>query len=88
MVAVNKMDLVDWSEERFEDIKDEFEAFASRLDVADLTFIPMSALRGDNVVDRSLSMPWYNGPPLLDHLENLYIASDRNLSTAASRCST
>ena len=79
VVAVNKMDLVDWSEERFEDIKGEFEAFATRLDVADLTFIPMSALRGDNVVDRSLSMSWYTGPTLLAHLENLYIASDRNL---------
>jgi bifunctional enzyme CysN/CysC len=79
VVAVNKMDLVDWSEERFADIKAEFEAFATRLDVSDLTFIPMSALRGDNVVDRSLSMPWYSGPPLLAYLENLYIASDRNL---------
>ena len=79
VVAVNKMDLVDWSEERFADIKAEFEAFATRLDVSDLTFIPMSALRGDNVVDRSMSMPWYSGPTLLAHLENLYIASDRNL---------
>ena len=79
VVAVNKMDLVDWSEERFADIKAEFEAFATRLDVSDLTFIPMSALRGDNVVDRSLSMSWYTGPTLLAHLENLYIASDRNL---------
>jgi bifunctional enzyme CysN/CysC len=79
VVAVNKMDLVDWAEERFTDIKAEFEAFATRLDVSDLTFIPMSALRGDNVVDRSVSMPWYSGPTLLAHLENLYIASDRNL---------
>ncbi len=79
VVAINKMDLVDWSETRFEDIKAEFEAFATRLDVPDLTFIPMSALRGDNVVDRSLSMTWYTGPTLLAHLENLYIASDRNL---------
>jgi bifunctional enzyme CysN/CysC len=79
IVSVNKMDLVDWSEERFADIKAEFEAFATRLDVSDLTFIPMSALRGDNVVDRSLSMPWYGGPTMLAHLENLYVASDRNL---------
>jgi bifunctional enzyme CysN/CysC len=79
IVAVNKMDLVDWSETRFDDIKAEFEAFATRLDIADLSFIPMSALRGDNVVDRSLSMSWYTGPTLLGHLENLYIASDRNL---------
>ncbi len=79
VVAVNKMDLVDWAEERFSDIKEEFEAFATRLEIGDLAFIPMSALRGDNVVDRSLSMPWYTGPTLLSHLENLYIASDRNL---------
>jgi bifunctional enzyme CysN/CysC len=79
VVAVNKMDLVDWSEERFLAIKAEFEAFATRLDIGDLAFIPMSALKGDNVVDRSLTMPWYTGPTLLAHLENLYIASDRNL---------
>ena len=79
VVAVNKMDLVDWSEERFNDIKDEFEAFATRLEIGDLAFIPISALKGDSVVERSLSMPWYTGPTLLAHLENLYIASDRNL---------
>jgi len=79
VVTVNKMDLVDWAEERFNDIKEEFEAFATRLEIGDLAFIPISALRGDNVVDRSLSMPWYTGPTLLAHLENLYIASDRNL---------
>jgi bifunctional enzyme CysN/CysC len=79
IVAVNKMDLVDWSEERFDAIKAGFEAFATRLDIGDLSFIPMSALRGDNIVDRSLSMPWYTGPTLLSSLENLYIASDRNL---------
>jgi bifunctional enzyme CysN/CysC len=79
VVTVNKMDLVDWSEVRFNDIKEEFEAFATRLEIGDLTFIPISALRGDNVVERSLSMPWYTGPTLLAHLENLYIASDRNL---------
>jgi bifunctional enzyme CysN/CysC len=79
VVTVNKMDLVDWSEERFDDIKAEFEAFATRLEIGDLAFIPISALRGDNVVERSDSMPWYTGPALLAHLENLYIASDRNL---------
>ncbi|MHB8467284.1 MAG: sulfate adenylyltransferase subunit 1 [Acidimicrobiales bacterium] len=79
IVCVNKMDLVDWSADRFDEIKEEFEAFATRLDVGDLTFIPVSALRGDNVVDRSSSMPWYTGAPLLHHLEELYIASDRNL---------
>jgi bifunctional enzyme CysN/CysC len=79
VVCVNKMDLVDWDQARFEEIREEFTAFASRLDVADLTFIPVSALRGDNVVDRSASMPWYQGTPLLHHLEEVYTASDRNL---------
>jgi len=79
VVCVNKMDLVDWSEARFAEIKAEFEAFATRLEIPDLAFIPMSALRGDNVVDRSTTMPWYGGPTLLSSLEDLYIASDRNL---------
>ncbi|QVQ51406.1 GTP-binding protein [Spiractinospora alimapuensis] len=77
--AVNKMDLVDYDEARFERIKDEFTDFAAKLDVPDLTFIPISALRGDNVVGRSPNMDWYDGPPLLRHLENVHIASDRNL---------
>jgi bifunctional enzyme CysN/CysC len=79
VVCINKMDLVDWSEEIYERIKDEFRAFATRLEVADVTFIPVSALHGDNVVDRSVNMPWYRGLPLLTHLEEVYIASDRNL---------
>jgi bifunctional enzyme CysN/CysC len=78
-VCVNKMDLVDYSQERFEEIKAEFEAFATRLEVADLAFIPVSALKGDNVVDRSAAMNWYDGATLLGYLEGLYIASDRNL---------
>ena len=73
------MDLVGWSYERYEEIQEEFRSFAMKLDVHDLAFIPMSALRGDNVVDQSLSMPWYDGRPLLHHLESVYIASDRNL---------
>jgi sulfate adenylyltransferase large subunit len=77
--AVNKMDLVDWSEERFRQIEDEFRNFAARLDVQDIAFIPMSALTGANVVDRSREMPWYHGPTLLYHLEIVHIASDRNL---------
>ncbi|MFT3716063.1 MAG: adenylyl-sulfate kinase [Gordonia sp. (in: high G+C Gram-positive bacteria)] len=81
-ICVNKMDLVDYSQERFEEIRDEFVAFAAKLNVTDLTFIPISALRGDNVVDRSEEMPWYDGRPLLGHLENVYIASDRNLIDA------
>ena len=79
VVCINKMDLVDYSEEVFDRIRREFQEFAARLDIADLTFIPVSALLGDNVVDRSSRMPWYQGPSLLYHLENVYIASDRNL---------
>jgi bifunctional enzyme CysN/CysC len=79
VLCVNKMDLVDWSEERFEEIKDEFRSFAMKLDVHDLTFVPVSALHGDNVVDRSHNMDWYDGGSLLHHLEEVYIASDRNL---------
>jgi len=82
VVCINKMDLVDWDEATFERIKDEFRAFATRLDVADLTFIPISALMGDNVVEPSHNMPWYRGLPLLTHLEEVHIASDRNLIDA------
>jgi bifunctional enzyme CysN/CysC len=73
------MDLVDWSEQRYEEIKAEFERFAMRLEVGDLTTIPMSALLGDNVVHRSQNTPWYDGAPLLSHLEQVWVASDRNL---------
>jgi bifunctional enzyme CysN/CysC len=79
VVCVNKMDLVDWSEKAFEDIRAEFGEFATRLRVGDLTFIPVSALHGDNVVRRSANMPWYDGSTLLSHLERLHVASDRNL---------
>ncbi len=79
VLAVNKMDLVDWDEQVFEDIRAEFGEFATKLDVPDLTFIPLSALMGDNVVDRSANMDWYDGPTLLHHLEEVHIASDRNL---------
>ena len=82
VVCVNKMDLVDWDEAVFEGIKDDFRAFATRLEVHDLTFIPVSALHGDNIVERSENMPWYRGAPLLDHLEDVHIASDRNLIDA------
>ena len=77
--AVNKMDLVDYSEEVFEQIKAEFVNWSAKLDVRDLTFIPVSALHGENVVERSEKMPWYRGTPLLYHLETVHIASDRNL---------
>ncbi|MEX0657511.1 MAG: GTP-binding protein [Egibacteraceae bacterium] len=79
VVCVNKMDLVDWSEERFEQIRAEFTAFAAKLDVADVAFVPISALLGDNVVEPSTNMGWYGGTPLLYHLENVHIASDHNL---------
>jgi bifunctional enzyme CysN/CysC/sulfate adenylyltransferase subunit 1 len=77
VVAINKMDLVDWSEVRFLEIRDAIEAFLPKLDVlTDVKFIPISALNGDNVVDASDKTPWYGGPPLLTHLETIHIASD------------
>src|SRR3954447_21533710 len=79
VVAVNKMDLVGWSEERFEEIRDQFEAFLPRLEMRDVKFIPVSALNGDNVVEPSPNMPWYPGPTLLGHLEQVHIGSDWNL---------
>ena len=79
VVCVNKMDLVGFEAAAFDAVCQEFRAFTTKLDVVDLTFIPISALHGDNVVHRSQNMGWYEGPALLHHLENLYIASDRNL---------
>jgi bifunctional enzyme CysN/CysC len=79
VVAVNKMDLVDYARDVYEKIRDEFSAFATKLEVPDLTVIPISALNGDNVVSRSERMPWYQGPSLLHHLENVHVASDRNM---------
>jgi bifunctional enzyme CysN/CysC/sulfate adenylyltransferase subunit 1 len=80
VIAVNKMDLVGWSEERFLEIRDTFERFLPRLDIfKDVKFIPLSALNGDNVVDPSKHMPWYPGPTLLGHLETVHIASDWNM---------
>ena len=79
VLAVNKMDLVNYDAAVFERIAAEFSAFAAKLDISDLTFIPISALLGDNVVQRSANMPWYDGPSLLHHLEHVHIASDRNL---------
>ena len=79
VVAVNKMDLVDFGESRFEEICDDYRAFAARLDLPDLHFIPISALDGDNVVDRSERAPWYTGSTLMNFLETVYIGSDRNL---------
>jgi bifunctional enzyme CysN/CysC len=82
VVCVNKMDLVGWDCKTFERIVDQFSQFAARLDVTDITFIPMSALEGDNVVERSKNMPWYEGPPLLYHLEHVHVSSDRNMIDA------
>ena len=79
VLAVNKMDLVDWDEERFNKIRDDFHEFAARLDIHDVTTIPLSALNGDNVVTKSDVAPWYEGPALLNHLEEVYVAGDRNL---------
>src|SRR5213595_2664186 len=70
VVCVNKMDLVDFSQSRFDEIVEDFDRFAARLEMSDVTFIPISALLGDNVVERSQAMPWYQGPPLLYHLKH------------------
>ena len=80
VVAVNKMDLVDFSQGVFDDIREAYRAFAEQLDVHDPECIPISALRGDNVVDRSNATPWYTGPALMDYLENVEISADRNLA--------
>jgi bifunctional enzyme CysN/CysC/sulfate adenylyltransferase subunit 1 len=82
VLCVNKMDLVDYSQERFNEIHKEFTSFATKLSIPDLTIIPISALKGDNVVERSKSMTWYEGPSLLHHLENVHVASDRDLVDA------
>lgn len=79
IVAINKMDLVDFSQEVFEKIKQDYTSFAARLELPDVHFMPMSALKGDNVVTNSPSMAWYQGPPLMHLLETVYIGSDRNL---------
>jgi bifunctional enzyme CysN/CysC len=79
VVAINKMDLVDYSQDRFEAIRADFADFAAKLQVTDIEFIPMSALLGENVVNGSENMPWYRGRPLLDYLETVHIASDLNL---------
>lgn len=78
VVCINKMDLVEWDEKTFNKIVHDYKAFASKLDVKDVHFIPISALNGDNVVDRSTNMNWYNGPTLLYLLENIHIGSDLN----------
>jgi len=78
LVAINKMDLVNHDEAVYETIRSDYRDFATRLDIPDLHFIPLSALHGDNVVDRSANLNWYNGPTLMGFLESVYIGSDRN----------
>ncbi|MDA7901131.1 sulfate adenylyltransferase subunit CysN [Akkermansiaceae bacterium] len=79
VLAVNKMDLVDYDQETYNKILEDYRAFASRLDnIVDITAIPLSALNGDNIVDKSNSMPWFEGPTLLYHLENVYVGGDEN----------
>ena len=78
IVCVNKMDLVDWSEDRYNEIVDQYKEFASRLEVPHIDFIPVSALLGDNVVERSANMDWYRGSPLLYTLETMYIGNEHN----------
>lgn len=80
IVAINKMDLVDYSEEVYQQIKRDYADFSVKLDIADLRYLPMSALVGDNVVEQSANMPWYEGAPLMTMLENIQIASDRNMT--------
>lgn len=82
IVCINKMDLVEYSRDVFEKIRSAYEAFASKLDPVDITFMPISALNGDNVVDASLKMDWYKGPPLLQLLESININNDENLLDA------
>ncbi len=79
VVCVNKMDIVDYDEKVYRKIRKDYEAFAAKLDVNDIHFMPISALKGDNVVDRSENMPWFKGEPLLSYLENVEVATDRNL---------
>src|SRR3954467_8310316 len=82
LLAVNKMDLVDYAQDAFERVRDEFMEFVSRMRAPDLTFVPISALTGDNVVTRSERMSWYGSGSVLDHLETVHIGSDRNLIDA------
>jgi bifunctional enzyme CysN/CysC len=79
VLCINKMDLVDYDQSLFEQLSDEFTEWAGKLDISDLTFIPISALHGDNVTQHSPNTPWYGGPTLLHHLEHVYVGSDRNL---------
>jgi sulfate adenylyltransferase subunit 1 len=78
VICINKMDLVNWDEQRFDEIKNDYKQFSSKLNVKDVNFIPISALLGDNVVNESENMAWYKGATLMYHLENVHIANDHN----------
>lgn len=78
VICINKMDLVDYSEERYEEIVETYKGFAAKMDIRDVQFVPISALKGDNVVERSKNMDWFRGPTLMYLLENIHIASDYN----------
>jgi sulfate adenylyltransferase subunit 1 len=80
IICINKMDLVGYKEETFEAIRNDYESMSDKLDIKDIRFVPISALKGDNVVDRSTNMPWYNGPTLMYLLENIHIANDTNFT--------
>jgi len=80
VVAINKMDIVGFDEKVYEHIRDDYEAFSDQLELSDVTYIPISALKGDNIVNPSTSMPWYKGSTLMHHLETVHIAGDRNLT--------
>ena len=82
VVCINKMDLIDYDQAKYDQIQEDFEAFAAKLDVNDIHFIPISALKGDNVVHRSTETSWYEGPTLMYYLENVHIASDHNFIDA------
>jgi len=82
VLCVNKMDLVDYDEGVYDVIVDNFRNFAARLDITNLRFVPMSALKGDNVFNSSMNMPWYKGSPMLETIEEIHVASDRNLIDA------
>jgi bifunctional enzyme CysN/CysC len=79
VLCVNKMDLVDYDEDRYDELVEEFRQFATRLDITDLRFVPVSALKGDNIVEESPNTPWYKGPSVLHLLEEIHVGSDRNM---------
>ena len=88
VVAVNKMDLLDFSEDRFNEIQKDYLEFAEKLNISDIRFVPMSALDGDNVVDRSTRCDWYTGMTLMEILESVEVSEDKNVDTSVCQCST